>query len=151
MENKIESRTDKLASQPKNNPDDEFLGDLNDEIAGAISKKIGQATDQDNDNSPINPADITSAQQPSKAKLDDQEYEQLYSRLQERVDAAINALADVKTDLECLLASDISHAFANSEQIHTSYNSNHRGITTDSYNAVTKAISDLKFNFKSLW
>lgn len=149
MEDKIESRTDKLTPQPNDHRDEEFLGDLNEALSGAVTK----ATDQDNDNSPINPADITRLQQPSNAKLGDQEYEQLYSRLQQRVDAAINALADVKTDLECLLASDISHAFANSEQIHTSYNSNHRGITTDSYNAVTKAISDLKFNFKStsLW
>lgn len=147
MKDKIESRTDKLVSQPKNSPDDEFLGVLNETLSGAVKKP----TDRVENNSPINPADITSVQQPSNAKLDDQEYEQIYSRLQERVDTAINALADVKTDLECLLASDISHAFANSEQIHTSYNSNHRGITTDSYNAVTKAISDLKFNFKSLW
>lgn len=140
--NNIESRMNELKVQPKNNPDDEFSGDLND--------AIGRATDQDNDKSQKDATGITSIQQPSNAKLDDQEYEQLYSRLQQRVDTAINALADVKTDLECLLASDISHAFANSEQIHTSYNSNHRGITTDSYNAVTKAISDLKFNFKSL-
>lgn len=147
--NNIESRTDELEVQPKNNPDNEFLGDLNDAISGAVKKP----TDRAEDNSPINPADITSVQQPSHAKLDDQEYEQLYSRLQQRVDTAINALADVKTDLECLLASDISHAFANTEQIHNSYNSNHRGITTDSYNTVTKAINDLKFNFKSksLW
>lgn len=146
-DNNIEAMKDKTGVQPKNSPDDEFLGDLNEALSGAVKKP----TDRVENNSPINPADITSVQQPSHAKLDDQEYEQLYSRLQERVDAAINALADVKTDLECLLASDISHAFANSEQIHTSYNSNHRGITTDSYNAVAKAISDLKFNFKSLW
>lgn len=149
MENKLESRTNKLEVQPKNNPDDEFLGNLNEAISGAVKKPI----DQDNDKSSIDEEDVAGAQQPSNAKLDDQEYEQIYSRLQERVDTAINALADVNTDLEYLLASDISHAFANSEQIHTSYNSNHRGITTDSYNAVTKAISDLKFNFKSksLW
>lgn len=147
MEDKIESRTDKLASQPDDRRADDDTLDLNDAVIGVTAK----ATDQDRDNSSHDAADITSAQQPSNAKLDDQEYEQLYSRLQQRVDTAINALADVKTDLECLLASDISHAFANSEQIHTSYNSNHRGITTDSYNAVTKAISDLKFNFKSLW
>ena len=149
MEDKIESRTDKLASQPHDRHDDDDVLDLNNAVVGAIAKN----TDQDKDNSSSDTEDITSVQQPSNAKLDDQEYEQLYSRLQERVDAAINALADVKTDLECLLASDISHAFANSEQIHNSYNSDHRGITTDSYNTVTKAISDLKFKFKStsLW
>ena len=139
--------TDKIEVQPKNHRDDEFLGDLNE----ALSKKIEQATDRTDDNSPKDVVTIASTQQPSDAKLDDQEYEQLYSQLQQRVNTAINTLTDVKSDLECLLASDISHAFANSEQIHNSYNSNHRGITTDSYNTVTKAISDLKFKFKSLW
>ena len=139
--------TDKLEAQPKDHRDDEFLGDLNGAISGAIKKPA----DQDDDDSLIDPTDVASVQQPNNAKLDDQEYEQLYSQLQQRVNTAINTLTDVKSDLECLLASDISHAFANSEQIHNSYNSNHRGITTDSYNTVTKAISDLKFKFKSLW
>lgn len=148
MENKLESHTDKLASQPNDRRTDDDKLDLNDAVIGVTAKAIDQDDDSLGDTK-----DVAGAQQPSNAKLDDQEYEQIYSRLQERVDTAINALADVNTDLEYLLASDISHAFANSEQIHTSYNSNHRGITTDSYNAVTKAISDLKFNFKSksLW
>lgn len=143
--NSIESHTDKIEVQPNDHRDDEFLGDLND----AMAKKIGQATDQDNDNSPINALIAANKQQPSNAKLNDQEYEQIYSRLQQRVDAVINTLADVKTDLECLLASDISHAFANSEQIHTSYNSNHHGITIDHYNTVIDTISNLKSAFKS--
>ena len=145
--NNIESMKDKIKVQPKNSPDDEFLGDLN----KALSKKIEQATDRTDDNSPIDAVIAANEQQPSNVLLDDQEYEQLNLQLQQRVDTAINTLTDVRSDLVRLLASDLSHAFANDEIIHTNFNITHAGITIDSYNTVTRAINELKSEFNSPW
>lgn len=144
-DNNIESMKDKIKVQPKDRRDSEFLGDLNNSVTGAIK----QPTNQDDDNSPIDAADIASAQQPSSVSLDDQTYEQLNSRVQQRVDDAINALTDVKSDLARLLTSDISHAFANDETIHSFYNAAKTGITIDNYNTVIGTINDLKRTFKS--
>lgn len=48
MEDKIESRTDKLASQPDDRRADDDKLDLNDAVIGVTAK----ATDQDDDKSP---------------------------------------------------------------------------------------------------
>ena len=145
MEDKIESRTDKLASQPNDRHDDDTL-DLNDAVVGVTAK----ATDRDDDKSPKNAANITGEQQPDDALLAEQTYEQINSHMQQRVDAAINALADVQSDLEALVIYDVAHAVANSEAIHADhFNKTHTDITIDHYNTVIDAISNLKSAFKS--
>lgn len=148
MENKIESRTDKIEVQPKERHDDEFLGDLND----AMAKKIGQATDQDNSNSPIDPEDIAGAagvQRLSDVLLNDQEYEQLYSQVQQQIDDMLSKLTDIQSDLAGLLIHDVFYTVANNEEIHTGVLGTQAGITVDNYNAVTAAISELKRMHKS--
>lgn len=145
--NDIESMKDKIGVQPKNNTDDEFLGDLNKALSGAVKKP----TDQNNDKSPKDAVVIANEQQPNGVLLDDREYEQLNLRLQQRADTTINALTDIRSDLVRLLASDLSHAFANDEIIHTNFNITHAGITIDSYNTVTRAINELKSEFNSPW
>lgn len=140
MKDKIESRTDKLASQPNKHDADNFLGNLNDELA----KKIAQANDQDNDESPKVAAAITGEQQPRDVSLDDQAHEQLNSRVQQRVDAAINVLTDVQSDLANLAVSAVSHAVANGEEIRTGVFGTQAGFVIDNYNAVISAIHDLK-------
>lgn len=117
MEDKIESRTDKLASQPDDRRTDDDTLDLNDAVIGVTAK----ATDQDRDSSSHNAKDATSAQQPDDALLAEQTYEQINSHMQQRVDAAINALADVQSDLEALVIYDVAHAVANSEAIHADH------------------------------
>ena len=139
MEDKIESRTDKIASQSNDRDADNFLGNLHDELA----KKITQANDQDNDESPKVAAAI-GTQKPSDTKLDDQEYEQLNLRVQQRVDAAINVLTDVQSDLADLAVSAVSHAVANGEEIRTGVFGTQAGFVIDNYNAVISAIHDLK-------
>ena len=96
MEDKIESRTDKLASQPNDRRDDDDKLDLNDAVIGVTAKATDQ--DQDHDNSSNDAEDATSAKQPDDALLAEQTYEQINSHMQQRVDAAINALADVQSD-----------------------------------------------------
>lgn len=146
MEDKIESRTDKLASQPDDRRADDDKLDLNDAVIGVTAK----ATDQDRDNSSHDAKDTTSAQQPDDAVLAEQTYEQINSHMQQRVDAAINALADVQSDLEALVIYDVAHAVANSEAIHADhFNKTHTDITIDHYNAVIDTISNLKSAFKS--
>lgn len=146
MEDKIESRTDKLASQPDDRRADDDALDLNDAVIGVTAK----ATDQDRDNSSHDTKDATSAQQPDDALLAEQTYEQINSHMQQRVDAAINALADVQSDLEALVIYDVAHAVANSEAIHADhFNKTHTDITIDHYNTVIDTISNLKSAFKS--
>lgn len=146
MEDKIESRTDKLASQPNDHRDSDDKLDLNDAVIGVTAK----ATDQDNDKSPKDAADSTSAQQSDDALLAEQTYEQINSHMQQRVDAAINVLTDIQSDLEALVIYDVAHAVANSEAIHADhFNKTHTDITIDHYNAVIDAISNLKSAFKS--
>lgn len=118
--------TNKLEPQPNNSHTDDDVLDLNNAIAGAI----------------------TGVQQPIDTKLNDQEYEQLYAQLQQRVDAAINTLTDVKYDLARLLANDLSHALANDKAIY-SYSATHTGITINNYNTVIDTLSSLKRSFKS--
>ena len=152
MEDKIESRTDKLASQPNDRHDDDDTLDLNDAVIGvtAKAKATAKATDQDRDNSLHDAKNATSAQQPDDALLAEQTYEQINSHMQQRVDAAINALADVQSDLEALVIYDVAHAVANSEAIHADhFNKTHTDITIDHYNAVIDTISNLKSAFKS--
>lgn len=140
MTDKIEPRTDKLASQSHDRDTDNFLGDLNDELA----KKIVQANDQDNDESPKLAEDIAGAEQPRDVVSDDQAQEQLNSRVQQRVDAAINVLTDVQSDLADLAVSAVSYAAANGEEIRTGVFGTQAGIVIDNYNAVISAIRDLK-------
>lgn len=145
MEDKIESRTDKLASQPNDRHDDDKL-DLNDAVIGVTAK----ATDRTDNKSSIDTADSTSAQQSDDALLAEQTYEQINSHMQQRVDAAINVLTDIQSDLEALVIYDVAHAVANSEAIHADhFNKTHTDITIDHYNAVIDTISNLKSAFKS--
>lgn len=146
MEDKIESRTDKLASQPNDRRDDDNKLDLNDAVIGVTAK----ATDQDRDNSSNDAEDVASAQQPDDALLAEQTYEQIDSHMQQRIDDAITALTDVQSDLEALVIYDVAHAVANSEAIHADhFNKTHTDITIDHYNAVIDTISNLKSAFKS--
>lgn len=146
MEDKIESRTDKLASQPTDRRADDDTLDLNDAVIGVTAK----ATDQDRDNSSNDVEDVTSAQQSDDALLAEQTYTQLKSHSQQRVDDAITALTDVQSDLEALVIYDVAHAVANSEAIHADhFNKTHTDITIDHYNAVIDIISNLKSAFKS--
>lgn len=146
MEDKIESRTDKLASQPNDRHDDDDKLDLNDAVIGVTAK----ATDQDHDNSSNDTEDAASAQQPDDALLTEQTYAQLNSHMQQRVYDAITALTDVQSDLEALVIYDVAHAVANSEAIHADhFNKTHTDITIDHYNAVIDTISNLKSAFKS--
>lgn len=146
MEDKIESRTDKLASQPNDRRDDDDKLDLNDAVIGVTAK----ATDQDRGNSSNDAEDVTSAQQPGDALLAEQTYEQIDSHMQQRIDDAITALTDVQSDLEALVIYDVAHAVANSEAIHADhFNKTHTDITIDHYNAVIDTISNLKSAFKS--
>lgn len=145
MEDKIESRTDKLASQPNDRHDDDKL-DLTDAVIGVTAK----ATDRNDNKSSIDTADSTSAQQSDDALLAEQTYEQINSHMQQRVDAAINVLTDIQSDLEALVIYDVAHAVANSEAIHADhFNKTHTDITIDHYNAVIDTISNLKSAFKS--
>ena len=146
MEDKIESRTDKLASQPNDRHADDNRLDLNDAVIGVTAK----ATDQDHDNSSNDAEDVASAQQPDDALLAEQTYEQIDSHMQQRIDDAITALTDVQSDLEALVIYDVAHAVANSEAIHADhFNKTHTDITIDHYNAVIDTISNLKSAFKS--
>lgn len=146
MEDKIESRTDKLASQPNDRRDDDDKLDLDNAVIGAIT----QATDQDHDNSSNDAEDAASAQQSDDALLAEQTYTQLNSHAQQRIDDAITALTDVQSDLEALVIYDVAHAVANSEAIHADhFNKTHTDITIDHYNAVIDIISNLKSAFKS--
>lgn len=146
MEDKIESRTDKLASQPNDRRDDDNKLDLNDAVIGVTAK----ATDQDRDNSSNDAEDVASAQQPDDALLAEQTYEQIDSHMQQRIDDAITALTDVQSDLEALVIYDVAHAVANSEAIHADhFNKTHTDITIDHYNTVIDTISNLKSAFKS--
>ena len=146
MEDKIESRTDKLASQPNDRRDDDNKLDLNDAVIGVTAK----ATDQDHDNSSSDTEDVASAQQPDSAALAEQTYEQINSHMQQRINDAITALTDVQSDLEALVIYDVAHAVANSEAIHADhFNKTHTDITIDHYNAVIDTISNLKSAFKS--
>lgn len=144
MEDKIESRTDKLASQPNDHDADTFLGNLNDEL----SKKIAQSNDQDSDESPKVAAAI-GTQQPSDVSSDDQTHEQLNSRVQQQIDDAINVLTGVQSDLANLAVSAVSHAVANGEEIRTGVFGTQAGLVIDNYNAVISAIHDLKRVHKS--
>lgn len=146
MENKIESRTDKIEVQPKDHRDDEFLGDLNDAILKKIKQK--QPTDQDNGKSPKDTVVIANAQQPSDVLLNDQEYEQLYSQAQQQVKDAVSMLTDAKSNLARLLANDLSQALANNETIYLYHNAK-QGATINNYNKVIDAISNLKSLLKS--
>lgn len=146
MEDKIESRTDKLASQPNDRRDDDDKLDLNDAVIGVTAK----ATDRTDDNSSNDAEDVASAQQPDDALLAEQTYAQLNSHAQQRIDDAITALTDVQSDLEALVIYDVAHAVANSEAIHADhFNKTHTDITIDHYNAVIDIISNLKSAFKS--
>ena len=146
MEDKIESRTDKLASQPNDRHADDNKLDLNDAVIGVTAK----ATDQDRDNSSNDAEDVASVQQPDDALLAEQTYEQIDSHMQQRIDDAITALTDVQSDLEALVIYDVAHAVANSEAIHADhFNKTHTDITIDHYNAVIDTISNLKSAFKS--
>lgn len=145
MEDKIESRTDKLAPQPTDRRDDDDTLDLNNAIVGAIAK----ATDQDSDSSSNDAKDVTSTQQPDDALLAEQTYAQLKSHSQQRVDDAINALADVQSDLAALVIYDVAHAVANNEVIHADrFDKTHTDVTIDRYNTVTDAINNLKSALK---
>ena len=146
MEDKIESRTDKLASQPNDHRDDDDKLDLDDAVIGAIN----QAADQDHDNSSSDTEDVASVQQPDSAALAEQTYEQINSHMQQRINDAITALTDVQSDLEALVIYDVAHAVANSEAIHADhFNKTHTDITIDHYNTVIDTISNLKSAFKS--
>lgn len=134
----------KLEVQPKDHHDDEFSGDLNDAISGAVKKP----TDQDNSNPSKDAVVIANAQQPSGVSLDDQEYEQLYSQAQQQVKDAVSMLTDAKFDLARLLANDLSQAFANNETIYLYHNAK-QGATINNYNTVIDAISNLKSVLKS--
>ena len=137
MEDKIESRTDKLASQPTDHRDDDDKLDLNDAVIGVTAK----ATDRTDDKSSNDAED--------DALLAEQTYAQLKSHSQQRVDDAITALTDVQSDLEALVIYDVAHAVANSEAIHADhFNKTHTDITIDHYNAVIDIISNLKSAFK---
>ena len=135
---------DKIEVQPKDHRDDEFLGDLNGAISGAIKKP----TDQDSNNSSKDAVVIANAQQPSDVSLNDQEYEQLYSQAQQQVKDAVSMLTDAKSNLARLLASDLSQALANNETIYLYHNAN-QGATINNYNKVIDAISNLKSVLKS--
>lgn len=145
MEDKIESRTDKLASQPDDRRADDDTLDLNDAVIGVTAK----ATDQDSDSSSNNAEDVTGAQQPDDDLLAEQTYAQLKSHSQQRVDDAINALTDVQSDLAALVIYDVAHAVANNEVIHADrFDKTHTDITIDRYNTVTDAINSLKSALK---
>ena len=144
MEDKIESRTDKLESQPNDRRADDDKLDLNDAVIGVTAK----ATDRDGD-SLGDTKDVTSAQQPDDALLAEQTYAQLKSHSQQRVDDAINALTDVQSDLAALVIYDVAHAVANNEVIHADrFDKTHTDITIDRYNTVTDAINNLKSALK---
>ena len=145
MEDKIESRTDKLVSQPNDRHADDDKLDLNDAVIGVTAK----ATDQDRDNSSHDAKDVTSIKQPDDDLLAEQTYTQLKSHSQQRVDDAINALTDVQSDLAALVIYDVAHAVANNEVIHADrFDKTHTDITIDRYNTVTDAINNLKSALK---
>lgn len=130
---------DEIGLQPHARHTNDDVLDLNNAITGAIK----QPTDQDND-SLGDAVAIASEQQQDGILLDDQEYEQLNSHAQQRVDDAINALTDVQSDLARLSASDVSRALTNGEKIHTDVVLTHAGTTVNNYNKVIDIISDLK-------